>query len=179
MQTQPVGSSPFVWNGTFGNNTFTSTAFPSEGTPIFGQSTPVQGTIPVPGAHIVGPWNSGQGSVPSSGMSFWSNSFNSQWNPEHTTMTLPIGPAWGNPSQSSSNIMHAQHSMSFLGNQSMMSPQMKNPYAGQGHGFYQNLGQQPNFSQSDSMTLFPRLSVATQTTIPGDVTLARFDKVVK
>jgi hypothetical protein len=23
---------------------------------------------------------------------------------------------------------------------------MKNPYAGHGHGFYQNLGQQPNFS---------------------------------
>jgi hypothetical protein len=57
MQTLPVGSSPFVWNGTFGNNTFTSTAFPSGGTPIFGQSTPVQGTIPAPGAHILGPWN--------------------------------------------------------------------------------------------------------------------------
>jgi hypothetical protein len=41
-QTQLVGSSPFVWNGTFGNNTFTSTAFPSGGTPIFGQSTPAQ-----------------------------------------------------------------------------------------------------------------------------------------
>jgi hypothetical protein len=42
--------------------------------------------------------------------------------------------------------MHAQHPMSFIGNQLMMSLQMKNPYAGQGHGFYQNLGQQPNFS---------------------------------
>jgi hypothetical protein len=35
-QTLSVGSSPFVWNKTFGNNTFTSTAFPSGGTPIFG-----------------------------------------------------------------------------------------------------------------------------------------------
>jgi hypothetical protein len=69
-QTLLIGSSPFVWNGTFGNNTFTSTAFPSEGTPIFGQSTPAQGTIPALGAHIPGPWNSGQGSVPSSRMSF-------------------------------------------------------------------------------------------------------------
>jgi hypothetical protein len=80
-QTLPVSSSPFVWNGTFGNNTFASTAFPSGGTPIFGQSTSTQGTIPALGAHIPGPWNSGQGSVPSSGMSFWGNSFHSQWNP--------------------------------------------------------------------------------------------------
>jgi hypothetical protein len=38
-QTLPVGLSPFVWNGTFGSNTFASTALPSGGTPIFGQST--------------------------------------------------------------------------------------------------------------------------------------------
>jgi hypothetical protein len=69
-QTMPVGSSPFVWNEMFGNNTFASTAFSSGGTPIFGQSTPTQGTIPAPGAHITGPWNSGQGSVPSSGLPF-------------------------------------------------------------------------------------------------------------
>jgi hypothetical protein len=61
-------------------------------------------------------------------------------------MPLPSGPAWGNPSQSPSNTMNAQHPMSFMGNQQMMSPQMQNPYAGQGHGFYQNPGQQPNFS---------------------------------
>ena len=48
-QTLSVGSSPFVWNGTFGNNTFSSTSFPSGGNPIFGQSTPVQGTIPAQG----------------------------------------------------------------------------------------------------------------------------------
>jgi hypothetical protein len=66
----PVGSSPFVWNEMFGNNTFSSTAFPSGVNPIFGQSTPVQDTINAPGAHIAGPWNSGKGSVPSSGMPF-------------------------------------------------------------------------------------------------------------
>jgi hypothetical protein len=145
-QNFPVGSSSFVWNGTFGNNTFTSTAFPSGGTPIFGQSTPAQGIIPSPGAHIPGPWNSRQGSVPFSGMSFWGNSFQIQWNPGQTPMPLPSGPAWGNPSQSLSNTMNAQHPMSFVGNQQMMSPQMKNPYTSQGHGFYQNSGQQANFS---------------------------------
>jgi hypothetical protein len=145
-QTLSVGSSPFVWNGMFGNNTFASTAFPSGGTPIFGQSTPTQGTIPAPGAHIVGPWNSGQGSVPSFGMSFWGNSFHGQWNPGQTSMPLPSGPAWGNPSQSPSNTMNAQHPMSFMGNQPMMSPQTQNHYVGQGHGFYQNPSQQPKFS---------------------------------
>jgi hypothetical protein len=146
MQTLLVGLSPFFWNGTFGNNTFASTTFPSGGTPIFGQSTPAQGTIPAPGAHILGPWNSRQGFVPSYGMSFWGNSFHSQWNPGQTSMPLPSGLAWGNPSQISSNMMNAQHPMSFMGNQPMMSPQMQNPYTGQGHGFYQNPGQQPNFS---------------------------------
>jgi hypothetical protein len=145
-QTQPVGSSPFVWNGTVGNNIFASAAFPSGGTPIFGQSTPAQGTIPALGAHIPGPWNSAQGSVPSSGMPFWGNSFHSQWNPGQASMPLPIGPAWGNPSQSPSNTMNAQQPMSFIGNPQTMSPQMQNPYTGQGNGFYQNPGQQPNFS---------------------------------
>jgi hypothetical protein len=145
-QTQPVGSSPFIWNGMFGNNMFASAAFPSGGTPIFGQSTPAQGTIPALGAHIPGPWNSGQGSVPSSGIPVWGNSFHSHWNPGQTSMPLPSGLAWGNPSQSPSNTMNAQHLMSFMGNQQMMSPQMKNPYTGQGNGFYQNPGQQSNFS---------------------------------
>jgi hypothetical protein len=45
-------------------------------------------------------------------------------------MPLPSGPAWGNPSQSPSNTMHAQHPMFFMGNQPMMSPQMQNIYAG-------------------------------------------------
>jgi hypothetical protein len=141
MQTQQVGSSLFVWNRIVGNNTFASTAFPSGGTPIFGQSMSAQGTIPALGAHIPGRWNSGQGSIPSSGMSFWGNSFHSQWNPGQASMPLPTGPAWGNPSQSPSNTMNAQHPMSFMGNQQMMSPQMQNPYASQGNGFYQNPGQ--------------------------------------
>jgi hypothetical protein len=76
----------------------------------------------VQGAHIAGPWNLGQGSVPSSAMSFWGNYFHSQWNPGQTTMPFPSGPAWGNPSQSPLNMMHAQHPMSFMGNQSMISP---------------------------------------------------------
>jgi hypothetical protein len=141
-----VGLTQFSWNRMFGNNTFSSTYFPTRGNPIFGQSTLAQGTILAQGAHIAGPWNLGQGFIPSSRMSFWGNSFHSQWNPRQTTMPLPVGLAWGNPFQSPSNTMHAQHSMSFLGNQLMMSPHMKNPYAGQGHGFYQNPGQQPNFS---------------------------------
>jgi hypothetical protein len=41
-----IGSTPFSWNGTFGNKTLSSTAFPYGGNPIFGQSTPSQGTIP-------------------------------------------------------------------------------------------------------------------------------------
>jgi hypothetical protein len=69
-QTLSVGSSPFVWNGGFGSNTLTPSAFPSGGTPIFGQSNPAQGTIPALGAHIPGPWNSGQGSNPATGIPF-------------------------------------------------------------------------------------------------------------
>jgi hypothetical protein len=67
-------------------------------------------------------------------------------NLDQTTMPIPTGPTWCNPSQIPLNIMHAQQSMSYLGNQSMIYPHMKNPYTGQGHGFYQNLGQHPNFS---------------------------------
>jgi hypothetical protein len=144
--SMPVGLTPFSWNRTFGNNTFSSVTFPTGGNPIFGQSTPVQGTITAQGENITEPWNLGQGSVPSSRISIWCNSFHNQWNPGQTTMPIPTGPAWGNPSQSPSNIMHAQPSMSYLGNQSMMSPHMQNPYASQGHGFYQNPGQPPNFS---------------------------------
>jgi hypothetical protein len=114
--SMPVGLTPFSLNETFGNNTFSSAIFSTGGNPIFGQSTPMKGTIPTQGENLVGPWNSGQGSVPSSGMSIWSNSFHNQWNPEQNTMPIPMRPAWGNPSQSPSNIMHAQQSMSYLGN---------------------------------------------------------------
>jgi hypothetical protein len=145
-QTLPVGPSPFSWNGAGGNNTLAQSAFPSGGTPIFGQSNPAQGTIPMLGANIPGPWNSGQGSNLATGMPFWGNAFHNQWNPGQATMPLPTGPAWNNPSQSPQQTMNAQNPMSFMGNQPMMSPQMQNPFAGQGQGFYPNPGQQPNFS---------------------------------
>jgi hypothetical protein len=137
----PVGSTPFSLARTFGNNAFSSVTFPNGGNPSFGQSIPMQGTIPAQGTNLgtsstSGPWNSWQGSVPSSGMPIWANSFHNQWNPRQATMPIPTGPTWGNPSQSPSNIMYAQPSMSYLGNQPMMSPHMKNPYAGQCHGFY-------------------------------------------
>jgi hypothetical protein len=144
--TLPIGPSSFSWNGAGGTNTLTPSAFPSGGTPIFGQSHPAQGTIPTLGANIPGPWNSGQGSNPATGMPFWGNAFHNQWNPEQTTMPLPTGPAWNNPSQSPQNTMNAQNPMSFMGNQPTMSPQMQNPFAGQGQGFYPQPGQQPNFS---------------------------------
>jgi hypothetical protein len=57
-----------------------------------------------------------------------------------------MGSAWSNPSQSPSNEMHVQPSMSYFENQLMMSPQTQNPYASHGHGFYQKPSQQPNFS---------------------------------
>jgi hypothetical protein len=121
-QTLPVGSSPFFWNGAVGNNTLTLSAFPSGGTPIFGQSNPAQGTIPALGAQIPGPWNSGQGSNPATGMPFWGNAFHNQWNPGQAAMPLPTGPAWNNPSQSPQNTMNSQNPMSFMGNKPIMSP---------------------------------------------------------
>jgi hypothetical protein len=69
-------------------------------------------------------------------MSIWGNSLHNQWNPGQDTMPIPTRLTWGNPSQSRSNLMHAQPSMSYFGNQLMMSPHTQNPYAGQGHGFY-------------------------------------------
>jgi hypothetical protein len=134
-QTLLVGPSPLSWNGAVGNNTLTPSAFPPGGTPIFGQSNPAQGTIPALGENIPGPWNSGQGSNPATGMPFWGNAFHNQWNPGQAAMPLPTGPAWNNPSQSPQNTTNAPNPMSFMGNQPMMSPQMKNPFAGQGQGF--------------------------------------------
>jgi hypothetical protein len=120
----------------------------------------MQGTIPTQGANprtssTSGPWNSWQGSVPSSGMLIWGNSFNNQWNPGQGTIPMHMGSTWGNPSQSPPNVMHAQPSTSYFGNQLMMSPQMKNTYAGHGHGFYQNPGQQPNFCWQPSASQTP------------------------
>jgi hypothetical protein len=159
--SMPVGLTPFYLIGTFGNDAFSSAAFPTGGNPSFGQSIPMQGTIPAQGENLgtsstSGPWNSWQRSIPLSGMPIWGNSFHNQWNPGQTTMPIPMVPTWGNPSQSPLNEMHGQPSMSYFGNQLMMSPHTKTPYAGQGHGFYQNPGQQPNFSwQPASQTPHP------------------------
>jgi hypothetical protein len=71
-------------------------------------------------------------------------------------MPLLTGSAWNNPSQSPQNTMNAQNPMSFMGNQPMMSPQMQNPFTGQGQGFYQNPGQQPNFSWQPGASQTPR-----------------------
>jgi hypothetical protein len=136
-----AGLTPFYFFGVFGNNTFSSASFSTRGNPSFGQPIPMQGTIPVQGAHprtssASGPWNSWQGSVPSSGMSIWGNYFHNQWNLGQGTMPIPTGLTWSNPSQSPSNVMHAQPSMSYFGNQLMMSPHTQNPYTGHGHGFY-------------------------------------------
>jgi hypothetical protein len=88
-------------------------------------------------------------------MSIWDNYFHNQWNLEQGAILIPMGSAWGNPSQGPPNVMHAQPSMSYFGNQLMMSPQMKNLHAGHGHGFYQNLGQQPNFSWKPGVSQTP------------------------
>jgi hypothetical protein len=147
----PVGSTPFSLFGAFGNNAFSLASFLTGGNPGYRQPNPMQGTIPSQGAHpetssTSGPWNSWQGLVPFSGMLIEGNSFHNQWNPGQGAIPIPMGSTWGNPSQSPSNVMHAQPSTSYFGNQPMMSPQTKNPYTGHGHGFYQNPGQQPNFS---------------------------------
>jgi hypothetical protein len=146
-----VGSTPFSLFGAFGNNTFSSIAFPNGGNPGYGQPNPMQGTIPSQGSNkgtyfASGPWNSWQGSVPSSGMSIWGTSSHNQWNLRQGAIPMPMGSAWGNPFQSPLNVMHAQPSTSYFRIKSMMSPQTQNPYAGHGHGFYQNPGQRPNFS---------------------------------
>jgi hypothetical protein len=141
-----VGSTPFSLFDAFGNNAFSSAAFPTGGNLSFRQPITMQGTIPAQGANpgtssASGPWNSWQGSIPSSGMSIWSNYFHNQWNPGQGTMPIPTGSTWGNPSQSPPNVMHAQPSTSYFGNQRMMSPHTQNSYVGHGHGFYQNPGQ--------------------------------------
>jgi hypothetical protein len=68
-----VGSTPFSLFGTFGNNTFSSTTFPTGGNLGYGQPIPMEGAIPTQGAHpgtssASKPSNSWQGSVPSSGI---------------------------------------------------------------------------------------------------------------
>jgi hypothetical protein len=83
-------------------------------------------------------------------MLIWFNLFHNQWNPRQGAMPMPMGLAWGNPSQSPSNENPTQQSTSYFKNQSMMSPHTQNPYASHAHGFYQNPSQQPNFSWKPS-----------------------------
>jgi hypothetical protein len=45
-----VGSIPFYLFGAFGNNSFSSSAFSTEGNSIFVQKNPTQGFIPLQGA---------------------------------------------------------------------------------------------------------------------------------
>jgi hypothetical protein len=89
-----VGSTPFSLFGAFGNNAFSSAAFPTGGNPSFRQPIPMQGTIPAQGANpgtssTSGPWNSWQGSVPSSGMSIWGNYFTINGTPDKVLCLSP------------------------------------------------------------------------------------------
>jgi hypothetical protein len=132
-----IGSTSFYLFSAFGNNTFSSAAFPIVGNSGYRQPNLMQGTIPTQGANpgtssALEPWNSWQGSVPSLGILIGWNSFHNQWNPGQGAVPMPLGSTWGNPSQSSSNVMHAQPSRSYFRNQPMMSPQMQNLYTGHG-----------------------------------------------
>jgi hypothetical protein len=59
---------------------------------------------------------------------------------------MPVGSARGNSYQNNWNVTQAQSFTSYYENQLMASQQAHNPYAGHGNGYYQNPGQQPNFS---------------------------------
>jgi hypothetical protein len=47
-------------------------------------------------------------------MPIWGNSLHNQWNLGQGVVPMPMGSAWGNPSQSPSNVMHAQPSTSYF-----------------------------------------------------------------
>jgi hypothetical protein len=144
--SMPVGSTPFSWNKTFGNNTFSSATFPTGGNPIFGQSTPVQGTIPAQGENLAGPWNSGQGSIPSSECRSGVILSTINGTPDKLLCLSPRD-RHGVILPKVLRIQCMPNNLCPIWEISpMMSPHMQNPYAGQGHGFYQNPGQQPNFS---------------------------------
>jgi hypothetical protein len=89
------------------------------------------------------------------------NHFHSQWNPGKGLGTMLVGLARGNPSQNPWNAMQAQPFTSYYRSQSMTSQQAQKPYTGHGHGYYQNPGQQPNFSWQ------PGASQTTSSLFPG------------
>jgi hypothetical protein len=83
-------------------------------------------------------------------MSVGGNPFHTQWNPGQGFVPMPGGSAGGIPNQGPWNTTQgeipAQAMSSNFGSQSMMPQQTQFPFVGQGHGFYQNPGQQSNFS---------------------------------
>jgi hypothetical protein len=70
--------------------------------------------------------------------------------PQARLNTYAVGSVGANPFQNIWNTTQgefpAQPSTSNYGNQPMISQQTQYPFTGQGHGIYQNPGQQPNFS---------------------------------
>jgi hypothetical protein len=153
--TTLVVSMSFSLFGAFGNNVFSSAVVSAGGNPGFGQWNPVQRTIPTQGENTrvfssQGLWNPWQGEVPSLGMSTGGNPFHGQWNLGQGSVPMPVGSKGGKLFQNLWNTMQGEipthPSTSNYGSQSMMSQQMQYLYVGQGHGVYQNLGQQPNFS---------------------------------
>jgi hypothetical protein len=149
--SMPVGLTPFSLFDAFGNNAFLSASISAVGNSGYGKQNPMQGTIPAQGGKLgipssQGPWILWQGSIPLSGMLTRGNPFHSQWNPSQGLGPMPIGSAGGSPSQNPWNATQAQPFSSYYGSQSMMTQQEKNLYDGYDHGYYQNPGQQPNFS---------------------------------
>lgn len=92
-------------------------------------------------------------------MSTGGNPFHGQWNPRQASVPMPVGSTGGNPFQNlwnkASREIPSQPSMSYYGSQSMMSQQAQYLNVGQGHGFYQNPSQQPNFSRQPGASQIP------------------------
>jgi hypothetical protein len=155
-----IGSTLFSLFNTFGNNAFSSATVLTGGDPVYGQQNLMQSTIPVQGGNLgipflQGLWNPWKGSVPLSGMPTMGNPFHSQWNPRKGSTPVPVESIGGNPSQNPWNATQAQPFTSYYGSKSMTSQQVKNPYVGHNHGYYQNPGQQPNFSWQPSANQTP------------------------
>jgi hypothetical protein len=111
----------------------------------------MQGTIPAQGANpgipsAPGPWNLGKDQFPRQECRSGATPFTTNGTPGKAQDLCPWDRYGETLHKVPSNAMHAQPSTSYYGNQPMMSPQMQNQYTGQGHGFYQNPSQQPNFS---------------------------------
>jgi hypothetical protein len=184
-----IGSTPFSLFGAFGNNAFSSAAFPTGGNPSFRQPIPMQGTIPTQGANpgtssASGPWNSWQGSIPSSGMPIWGNSFHNQMEPWTRYYVYPHGIDMGKPFPKSSEC-NARPTIYIL---FWESTDDVSSHAESVHWSWPWFLPKPRlvaeiflatWCQSNSRSLFPRLSPTTQTTFPGNLAFSRLDKVVE